>query len=152
MEVVLKEIRDVDTLMRWRGEVICNVFGECPDAELLAANRRYYERNVARGLHVAFVAESVGRECGCGALCLSEELPSPDNESGRCAYLMNIYVRREWRNHGIAHAIVRRLLEEAGRRGCGKIYLETTEEGKPVYRSLGFRDMPDMMKYYEEEH
>ena len=64
---------------------------------------------------------------------------------------MNIYVRKQFRNHGIAHAIVGRLIEEAKKRGCGKIYLETTEEGKPVYASLGFRDMPDMMKYYDTE-
>jgi hypothetical protein len=28
-----------------------------------------------------------------------------------------------------------------------KIYLETTDGGRPVYQSLGFRDMPDMMIY-----
>ncbi len=27
-----------------------------------------------------------------------EELPSPDNPSGKCAYLMNIYVREAFRN------------------------------------------------------
>lgn len=151
MQTELRETKDIDALMRWRGEVILNVFGINPDASLLAVNRKYYERHVTDGSHIAFVAEYAGKECGCGGICLTEELPSPDNPGGRCAYLMNIYVREPFRNKGVAHAIVRRLIDEALRRGCGKIYLETTKEGKPVYASLGFRDMPDMMKYHEEE-
>lgn len=34
-----------------------------------------------------------------------------------------------FRNHGMAHHIVSRLIEEAKRLGCDKIYLETTAEG-----------------------
>ena len=65
---------------------------------------------------------------------------------------MNIYVREAFRKHGIAHKIVSHLVEEAKKRNCGKIYLETTADGKPVYTSLGFRDMADMMKYYDTEN
>lgn len=87
-------------------------------------------------------------ECGCGSVCFSEELPSPDNPTGLCAYLMNIYVRKPFRNNGIAHQIVGHLVGMAKERGCGKIYLETTADGKSLYVTSGFREMPDMMKYY----
>lgn len=150
MEIGLTRVTDLDTLMRWREEVIRHVFGENPGEALMEANRDYYLRHVADGSHVAFVAEYGGEECGCGAVCFTDELPSPDNPTGHCAYLMNIYVRRPFRQHGVAHAIVRRLLEEAREHGCMKIYLETTDDGKPVYTSLGFKDMPDMMKYHED--
>lgn len=149
--VRLRNVDNLPELMRWRAEVIAHVFGQFPDDALLTANRRYYETHIADGSHRAVVAECGGEECGCGAVCFTDELPSPDNPSGRCAYLMNIYVREAYRNHGIAHFIVRHLLEEAERRGCGKIYLETTSDGKPVYASLGFRDMSGMMKYYDSE-
>ena len=135
--------------MRWRIEVIRNVFGVEAHPRLLVANRQYYRKHIADDSHLAFVAEYDGEECGCGGVCLTDELPSPDNPSGRCAYLMNIYVRETFRNRGIAHIIVTHLIEEAKRRGCGKIYLESTADGKPVYTSLGFKDMPDMMKYYD---
>lgn len=150
--VYLRQITDIDVLMRWRAEVISNVFGEKPDQTLLEANRRYYLCHIQDKTHIAFVASYDDMDCGCGAICLTDELPSPDNPSGRCAYLMNIYVREAFRNHGIAHRIVSRLLEEAKTRECGKIYLETTADGKPVYTSLGFRDMTDMMKYYDKEN
>lgn len=140
-------ITDIDTLLRWREEVILNVFGVESDQGLVEANREYYVRHVADGSHFAIVASADGEDCGCGAICFSDELPSPDNPSGRCAYLMNIYVMEQYRAHGVAHAIVRRLIDEALARGCGKIYLETTDDGRPVYESLNFRDMHDMMKY-----
>lgn len=149
MTVTLRQIREVPALMCWREEVIRNVFGSEPDNQLLEANRDYYSRHISDGSHIAFVAEYNGDECGCGGVCLTEELPSPDNPTGRCAYLMNIYVRKNFRNRGIAHRIVMRLIEEAKKHDCGKIYLETTADGKPVYSSVGFEDMPDMMKYYD---
>lgn len=142
----IRRIEDINELLSWRREVISNVFGEEASEELMARNEDYYRRRIEDGTHLAFVASSHGKEAGCGAVCLTEELPSPDNPSGKCAYLMNIYVKSEFRENGIAHALVTRLIEEAKNRNCGKIYLETTEIGRPVYTSLGFHDFPDMMK------
>ncbi len=150
--IEIKEIKDLPTLMRWREEVIKHVFGQKADATLLAANRQYYAEHVGNGRHLALIAECDGEECGCGAICLTEELPSPDNPTGKCAYLMNIYVREAFRSHGIAHRIVSRLIADAKANGCEKIYLETTADGRAVYTSLGFRDMPDMMKYYDTDN
>lgn len=146
VEVALREIKALPTLMMWRQEVIRNVFGVEASKRLLVANRQYYRQHIADGSHVALVATIGGEDVGCGAVCLTDELPSPDNPSGRCAYLMNIYVREPYRNRGVAHALVRRLLEIAHEKECGKIYLETTDEGRPVYRSLGFAAMEGMMK------
>lgn len=144
--IELKEIKDIQTLMHWREEVILNVFGVDADSSLLEANSHYYISHISDGRHIAYVAYQDGVDCGCGGMCFSDELPSPDNPSGRCAYLMNIYVREAFRNNGVAHKIVSRLIAEAKNRECGKIYLETTDAGKPIYASLGFRDMADMMK------
>lgn len=147
MKIEIKEITAIPTLMHWRREVIENVFGATPSKRLLVANRRYYTRNVAEGRHIAIVAEIESTGVGCGSICLSEELPSPDNPSGKCAYLMNIYVREEHRAHGVGHEIVRWLVEKARELGCDKIYLETTDCGRPLYKSIGFKDLPGIMKY-----
>lgn len=139
------------TLMMWRAEVLTHVFGQAPDRRLLVANRQYYRKHIADGTHFALAASVDGEDAGCGSICFTDELPSPDNPSGHCAYLMNIYVRAQFRNHGVAHAIVSALIAEAKNQSCGKIYLETTRNGRPVYESLGFRDLPDIMKYYDTE-
>lgn len=131
--------------MRWRAEVLRHVFGQEPSRRLLVENRRYFREHIADGSHEAYVASVDGEQCGCGAVCFYDELPSPDNPTGRCAYLMNIYVRESFRNHGVAHQIVKRLIQEAKNHDCGKIYLETTVDAHHVYRTLGFDDMLGFM-------
>lgn len=151
MTIQLRQITAIPSLMHWRAEVIRTVFGIEPHPRLLVANRKYYRQHIADGSHIAIVATCDGTDCGCGAICITDELPSPDNPTGRSAYLMNIYVRKPFRNRGIAHTIVGRLVEEAKSRGCRKIYLETTPEGKSLYLSSGFLNMPDMMKHNDPE-
>ena len=147
MNLIIREVTAIPTLMHWRREVIVNVFGVEPSRRLLVANRQYYQRNIAEGQHVAIMAQIDDEDVGCGAICLSEELPSPDNPSGRCAYLMNIYVRREFRRRGVGHSIVRWLVDKALALGCDKIYLETTECARTMYSDLGFKELTGIMKY-----
>lgn len=145
--IELRDITDIDSLMKWRREVILNVFGMAATDTLLNANHDYYLRHIPDGSHKAVVASTDGGEVGTGAICLSEELPSPDNPTGKCAYLMNIYVRKQYRNKGIARRIIDHLVDVAKQLGCGKIYLESTDMAKPLYSGLGFTNMENMMKY-----
>lgn len=145
--VEITSVNEIEELMKWREEVIFNVFGIKATAELLDANRDYYLRHILDGSHKACVALFHGEEAGTGSICLSEELPSPDNPSGICAFLMNIYVRKKFRKHGIATSIVNHLVDEAKRLGCGRIYLESTEMAKHLYKRCGFIDMVNMMEY-----
>lgn len=151
MDINIRETRVIPTLMHWRKEVIANVFGVEPSRRLMAANRQYYIEHTEDGTHVAVIAEADGADVGCGAICLSDELPSLDNPSGRCACLMNIYVREAYRGHGVGRAIVRWLVERARRSGCGKIWLETTEMVRPLYHNAGFKDLTGYMKYEDNQ-
>ena len=73
-------------------------------------------------------------------------MPSPDNPTGKCAYLMNIYTKPQFRKQGVGEAIIKWLVEQAIKRGISKIYLETSESGKRLYTKFGFVPMQDMMK------
>lgn len=92
--IELRRVKNIDELLQWRIEVIAHVFGIDADKELIEYNRDYYQTHIADESHIAYVASQNGKEVGCGALCLTAELPSPDNPTGSCAYLMNIYVRK----------------------------------------------------------
>ena len=142
----LKRTKDLAELLKWRREVIATVFEKEPDTSLMAQNEDYYLHHLADNTHLAFIAIHDGEEAGCGSICLTDELPSPDNPTGRCGYLMNIYVRKAFREKGVGHSIVKKLIEEARAKDCHKIYLETTSIGRSLYESLGFRNLPDMIK------
>lgn len=144
--VEIKRITDIETLMAWREEVIETVFSELPEKELLDANRAYYTRHIPDGTHLAVVASVADEDVGCGGICFQEELPSPDNPTGRCAYLMNIYVREPYRHRGVGESIIRHLVKEARKYDCGKIYLETSDMAETLYKSIGFMPMKGMLK------
>lgn len=140
---------EIEPLTRWRVEVLREVFSipqDQPVEGLEAENRRYYQRALASGEHIACFACLDGGIVGCGGVCLYGEMPSPDVPSGRCAYLMNIYVRPEIRGQGVGEAIIKWLVERARETGAEKIYLETSDAGRALYTKLGFVPMPDMMK------
>lgn len=147
MSVSIAPLNALDELMLWRAEVIEAVFGQALSETLLEANRRYYRDCLGAGEHIAAEATLDGQPAGCGAICLQRELPSPDNPSGRCAYLMNIYVRPPFRGRGVATAMVHWLVDKALSLGCDKIYLETTPAARNIYKEIGFESLPGLMKY-----
>lgn len=151
MNILIKQasIEELEKLMEWRMEVLNYVFA-IPENEntqnLYMANREYYQKALQSGEHIAIFAEMDGVTVGCGGLCLYREMPSPDNPSGRCSYLMNIYTRETYRGNGVGNTIVRWLVNYAKEQGITKIYLETSECGRALYENIGFRDMQDYMK------
>ena len=141
---------DLGEWIAWRGAVLADVFGPQDPAALsvlLAENERYMNTALGTGETLAVFATYQGLKVGCGSICFQAELPSPDNPTGHCAYLMNIYVRPEYRRHGFGKALVNWLVNQAQMQGVTKIYLESTVAAKPMYRSVGFVDMPDFLVY-----
>lgn len=150
IEIKRLSIDDLPLLAEWRMEVLRHVFGDrhlAPDEwqELKEANIRYFRSALPTGNHVAIIARRDGEAIGCGAMCIHHEMPSPDNISGKCAYLMNIYVREEARGNGVGRQIVEWLTRHASQRGITKTYLETTPAGRHLYETTGFTDMEEMM-------
>lgn len=149
IEIRKAELTDIDLLMEWRMRVLHDVFA-IPDnqstEELEQTNRMYYQSALRADGHIACFAYNENEIVGCGGICLYQEMPSPDNTSGQCAYLMNVYTCPQFRGCGIGKAVVQWLVGQATLRNVTKIYLETSKAGKRLYEKIGFVDMPDMMK------
>ncbi len=146
-------LADIDFLMDWRMTVLREVFtvpDETPLNELERENRRYYQTALQNDTHIACFACDGNRVIGCGGGCLYREMPSPENPTGQCAYLMNIYTLPTLRGQGVGRAIVQWLVRQAVQRNISKIYLETSEAGKRLYSKTGFVPMPDMMKWIDD--
>lgn len=151
--IVLKKAgpSDLEKFLKWRIETLIEVFHMNPllDRKLIQemreANSDFFRRHIPDQSLIFLFAEKNGRTAGAGGICLYEEMPSPDNLSGKCAYLMNIYTAPGFRRQGIAEAIVADLIAEADRNQADKIYLETSDDGRPLYKKEGFVDLADMM-------
>ena len=58
---------------------------------------------------------------------------------------MNVYTMKEWQRQGIARKMVSMLIDEARKRGVTEISLDATEEGRPLYKKLGFAELTEGM-------
>lgn len=147
MKIVDAGQYDLNLRLAWRMETLAEVFDGLSEGQmkrLTQANREYYQTVQNHGQWAAVNED--GSVLGWGDICFQEEMPSPDNPSGHCAYFMNIYVRPRYRSMGIGRKIVSRLIEESRKAGADKIYLETSEAGHLLYDSLGFEAMKDYLK------
>ena len=148
IEIQRGTLDDLGLLMEWRMRVLHEVFSIPPDdamTELERENRAYYQAALPTERHIACFANVDSQIVGCGGVCIYQEMPSPDNPSGRYAYLMNIYTLPVFRGQGVGGAVVRWLIGQAEQRGITKIYLETSESGRPLYQKLSFTDMGGYM-------
>lgn len=141
-------LNDLDLLCKLRLEVLRAVF-DLPDSEdlheLKQANASYYRRTIPEGSHIAGLLYEGNEFAACGALCLQDEMPSPDNPNGRCAFLMNIYTRPQFRGQGAGVFIVDWLIKQAHAHEATKIYLESTDAARSLYAGYGFVDMHDYL-------
>ena len=148
-EIKRAQLSDLELLLKWRITVLREVFSITDESvipELERQNRAYYQTALPAGEHIACFACDNGEIVGCGGVCLYSEMPSPDNQNGKCAYIMNIYVAPEYRRKNIGKAIVTWLLEQEEVKRSGKVYLETSENGRMLYTSLNFVPMAGVMR------
>ncbi len=151
IEIKKAELTDLKLLVKWRIKVLREVFElppEYPTGGLERASREYYETSLAAGEHIACFALADGTVAGCGGLCVQREMPSPDNPSGKCGFLMNVYTDPPYRNRKIGETAVRWLINRAQDLGITKIFLETSDAGRFLYEKTGFVPLENMMRYY----
>ncbi|WP_317494241.1 GNAT family N-acetyltransferase [Haloechinothrix sp. LS1_15] len=79
-----------------------------------------------------------GRLVASGAAVITTRMPSPVNLAGRVGYIQWVATEPDWRNRGLARAVVTKLMGWLHAREVSRIELHATQGGEPLYRSLGF--------------
>ncbi|MNN56141.1 Acetyltransferase (GNAT) family protein [compost metagenome] len=52
--------------------------------------------------------------------------------------MTNVYTTLDYRRRGIASTLIRMALDDLKTKGIGKIILNSSDMGKPMYENLGF--------------
>jgi GNAT superfamily N-acetyltransferase len=145
---------DAGILARHRAEMFRDM-GELPDQladTLIDASRAYFEQAIPAGRYVAWVAEapeSSETVIGGAGLQLRELLPRPAPGKERLlrgsqGLILNVFTERAWRRRGVAGALMRELLRWCRANGIESVVLHASEEGRPLYRKLGFTATNEM--------
>lgn len=136
-------VADVDALVRLRLAYLSEDFGELSEeqrAPLPAEIASYLEAHLGSDLQV-FVARDADEGIVCCAwLLLVEKPPSPRFPHGRTGTLFNVYTVASHRRQGLASQVMGMLIDEASAHKLDLLELNATEDGYPLYRSLGFRN------------
>lgn len=137
-------VADIDQLTELRLAYLADDFGALTpeqEVEIVPELGSYLRTRLGRDLK-AFVARDAGSDliAGCAWLLLVDKPPSPRFPHGRTGVLFNVYTRPACRRQGIARKVMEALLVEARDHGLDVIELHATDDGYPLYRSLGFDD------------
>ena len=105
----------------------------------------YFRSHLSRDLH-AYVVREGGRIVSCAFLVVVEKPMSPAFMSGRTGIVLNVYTHPGHRRRGYAKQVMETLLADARELGLSSVELQATDDGYPLYRSIGFFD--DESKYH----
>lgn len=77
----------------------------------------------------------------CAFLLVMEKPMSPAFITGKTGMVLNVYTKPESRHNGYARKLMNMLLEDAVRMNLSSVELKATNEGYPLYKFLGFKDV-----------
>ena len=119
------------------------------DAQDLAAIKGdlpgYFQAHLNKDLFV-YVIRDGQNIVSCAFLLIVEKPMSPAFINGRTGMVLNVYTCPSYRRKGCAKRIMEALLSEAKKMEISVIELKATEDGYPLYRSVGFTE--DDSKYH----
>ena len=104
---------------------------------------RFFREKQARGDAQLFYAERDGAIVGMAAFSVLDEYRAAAFGKPR-GWVNSVYVLPPLRRHGIARELMRAGLVWMRERGCVMARLRTSDEGRPLYESLGFVEGTEM--------
>lgn len=102
------------------------------------ATLAFFKAHAEAGDTVIYIAEEDGQIVSAAMACIYATAPLASSLNGLAAEVLNVYTLAQYRRRGIAAALMRLTADEARRRGVGRLWLDATPDGSPLYRSLGF--------------
>lgn len=100
----------------------------------------YYEKHLNQDLMV-YVAREEDAIVSCVFLVIVEKPMSPSFITGKTGTVLNVYTKTEYRRKGHARKLITMMLEDAKACAVSVVELKATEEGYPLYKSIGFVDV-----------
>ena len=121
--------------------------GAREETDLAPALRDYYRRHLGDGSFISWLALDGDAIVGTSGLSIVEKPPYYGCPTGKIGLLSSMYTLPAYRRRGIARALLSRVTEEAGARGCGAVQITTSDMGVPLYTDFGFVKNGNFMQY-----
>jgi GNAT superfamily N-acetyltransferase len=121
--------------------------GATEDIDLRPALKDYYNRHMADGTFVSWIALDNGKIIGTSGMSFVEKPPYFGCPSGKMGLLSSMFTSSEYRRQGIAKELLSKVVDEARQYGCGTVQITASDMGVLLYTNFGFVKNGNFMQY-----
>ena len=121
--------------------------GATEDIDLRPALMDYYNRHLADGTFVSFLAVDGDKIVGTSGMSFVEKPPYFSCPSGRIGLLSSMYTDKDYRRQGIAKKLLSMVVDAAKDYGCGTVQITASDMGVKLYSAYGFVHNNNFMQY-----
>ena len=140
------ETKDLDEFIRIRiGQL--REEGATEDIDLKPALLDYYNRHLADGTFVSYLAVDGDKIIGTSGMSFVEKPPYFGCPSGKIGLLSSMYTDKDYRRQGIAKKLLSLVVEAARDYGCGTVQITASDMGVLLYTDFGFVKNGNFMQY-----
>ena len=121
--------------------------GATEDIDLVPYLKDYYNRHMADGTFVSWLAMDGDRIVGTSGMSFVEKPPYFSCPTGKIGLLSSMFTDPDYRRMGIAKELLSRVVEEARNYGCGTVQITASDMGVLLYTDFGFVKNGNFMQY-----
>ncbi len=104
----------------------------------------YLAAALANGTFHCWMAIEMNGVAGSGAVLINPWPSHPYDLECRRATILNVFVYPEFRRQGVARRLMATMIDWCRQEGYAAVYLHASDDGRPLYESLGFEPTTEM--------
>ncbi len=138
--------KELDTFIKMR---ICQLReeGATEDLDLKPALKDYYNRHMADGTFISWLAVDGDKIVGTSGMSFIEKPPYFGCPNGKIGLLSSMFTSDNYRRRGIAKELLSRVVNEAKEYGCSSVQITASDMGVLLYTDFGFTKNGNFMQY-----
>lgn len=138
--------KELDTFIQMRINQLREE-GAKEDMDLTPDLKDYYNRHLADGTFISWLAVDGDKIVGTSGISFVEKPPYFGCPSGKMGLLSSMFTAKEYRRRGIAKELLSRVVNEAKEYGCGTVQITASDMGVLLYTDFGFVKNGNFMQY-----
>lgn len=148
MQITYKKLteNDIDIFIEMRIAQLREE-GAKEDIDLKPMLKDYYQRHMADGTFVSWLALDNDKIIGTSGMSIVEKPPYFGCPSGKIGLLSSMFTDISYRRQGIAKELLTRVVNEAKKSGCGTVQITASDMGVLLYTNFGFTKNNNFMQY-----
>ena len=139
-------VADIPEILNLRRGMYLDMHYEDPSKldQMVSLTSDYLQKAIPSGSFRAWLAQDAQRVIAGGAVIISPWPAHPYDLECRRATIMNVYTQRDYRRRGIARRLLGVMIAWCKQEGFARVTLHASDDGRPLYESLGFKASNEM--------